>query len=355
MRNKLLYSKLQTLMGSVLISNEGGEDEDYRVCCPYCGDTRHRLYISYRWGVYDPITASNNDHLIFCFNENCVQPDPGDPGTYDERRERRKDFLLRVYRGLNGIAAITPAVPPAAFTGEPLAWPGKVIRLDKLFVKLPEHPAIVYMQGRGFDPVQLGREYGFVFCDKVTDMKYTQAFGRILMPVYRHEALYSWIGRLPFDPPSDSKIKVKKYYNCPGRPLQAVGYNLDLVSQYRTVVIVEGILDAVKTGPFATCLFSKTLSQALKKKIVRILQRYGSEATAVVMLDPKQNEKERLRNVKHPIEAVADALAEYIPNVLRVYLPPEHDPGSMTSEKIMQSIQQAARTANIQLLFEKQT
>jgi hypothetical protein len=269
-----------------------------------------------------------------------------------KKEQSTQEHAFQVYRRMNrSNLTVAPAV--VSPIKEPLAWPGRVIRLDKLLAKMPNHPSIVYMQGRGFDPMRLGKDYGFVFCDQVTDKKYAQASGRILMPVYHHDALYSWVGRLPFDPPKDSKAKIKKYYNFPGRPLQAVGYNLDVVLQYRTVVIVEGILDAVKTGPFATCLLTKTLSQALKKKIARGLQRYGDEATVVVMLDPKQHEKERRRGIKHPIEIVADALAEYIPHVLRVYLPPEHDPGSMTSEEIMQHMR-AARQAAIKLNFEKQ-
>ena len=78
MRNKFLYNKLQALFGSVLIARADAEDEDYRVNCPFCSDTRHRLYISCQWGVYDPFAGHSNIHLIRCYNENCVNPGDSD-------------------------------------------------------------------------------------------------------------------------------------------------------------------------------------------------------------------------------------------------------------------------------------
>lgn len=49
--------------------------EQYAVNCPFCGDTRHRLYISHMWNQI--IETSNHvkyhcsKHLIRCFNEDC--------------------------------------------------------------------------------------------------------------------------------------------------------------------------------------------------------------------------------------------------------------------------------------------
>jgi len=71
------------------------------------------------------------------------------------------------------------------------------------------------------------------------------------------------------------------------------------------------------------------------------------------MLDPDQCEKEQRKGVKHPIEVVADALAEYIPKVLRVYLPSGNDPGSMAHNEIMQHIHKAANGEKVKLDFRK--
>jgi hypothetical protein len=357
MRNKLLYDKLQARFGQVLTANEGAEGEEYRVCCPFCADKKNRLYINCKWGIYDPVSGSKNAHLVHCYNEDCVQPDADDAATYNKRCENRNELMETVYHGLNAVAELSPPSAAPAVTGA-LEWPGKVIRFDRLAAKKPDHYAVQYMKKRGFDPVQLGGEYGFVFCDKVTDNRYAMALGTILMPIYKDGELYSWISRFAGDeidgvPLADTKIK--KYYNCPGRPLSAVGYNLDRVMQYSTIVIAEGILDCIKTGPFATCLFTKSLPLSLKKMIVRGLMKYGGDATAVIMLDPEQDAKEKARGVPHHIERAAAAFEEYIPNVLRVYLPGGKDPGSMTHEAVMREIKKAAKEKGVKLNFNVRT
>ena len=79
-----LFASLKKCFGSVLIANPGEElratpmtdpftgqeklnisssGEYYRVCCPMCGDTRHRLWINHRWAKYN--------WLLTCFNEGC--------------------------------------------------------------------------------------------------------------------------------------------------------------------------------------------------------------------------------------------------------------------------------------------
>jgi hypothetical protein len=316
---------------------------------------RHRLYIDCRWGVYDPVAGRKNTHLVKCFNEDCVRPSQEDPVSYQQHLDNRNELLETVYRGLSGLAELeAPTV--AAVPDGPLEWPGKVIRLDRLYRKKPKHPAVVYMQQRGFDPVQLGEEYGFVFCDTVEEQRYTMSLGTILMPIYKNGELYSWISRYIGDEINGipiSKTGMKKYYNCPGRSLSSVGYNLDTVLCYSTIAVVEGILDCIKTGPFATCLFTKSLPLELKKQIVRGLSQYGDDAAVIVMLDPEQDPKEKAKKVPHHIAKVAAAFEEYIPHVLPVYLPQGSDPGSMTHEDILKAITKAARKANIPICLTR--
>ena len=347
MRNLILYNRLKAIAGDVHVAKKGTDEETYRICCPFCGDTRYRLNISCLWGVYDPVEKHCNAHLIHCYNESCLKSSGVDAITADERRERRKDFLAQVYRGRNGAIILAPATRVRETDTGPLSWPGRVIRLDKLFAKRPEHPAVRYVLARGFDPVQLGEEYHFVFCDQVTDPRYTQALGTILIPIFYKGVMRTWLSRY-----IGEDKDIKRYYNCPNRPIQSWGFNLDIALQYSTVVVVEGVFDAIRVGPFATCLFTKTLGVELKKKIVRGLQRHGNKAAVVVMLDPGQSEKERLKSVPHHIETVAAAFKEYIPNVLTVYLTQGKDPGSLSPVAIMRHIQDAAKKSRINLNFE---
>jgi hypothetical protein len=197
------------------------------------------MYIDCRWGVYDPAEGRKNTHLVKCFNEDCVHPSQDDPMSFQEHLDNRNELLDTVYRGLSGVAVLEPPTVTNKPDG-PLTWPGKVVRLDKLYRKYPQHPAVVYMQHRGFDPIQLGEEYGFVFCDTVEEQRYSMALGTILMPIWKNGELYSWISRYIGDDVDGiplTKIKIKKYYNCPGRSLSAVGYNLDTVLCYSTIAI----------------------------------------------------------------------------------------------------------------------
>jgi hypothetical protein len=150
-----------------------------------------------------------------------------------------------------------------------------------------------------------------------------------------------------------AKAGVKKYYNMPGRSLATVGFNLDQVLCYSTIVIVEGILDAIRTGPFATCLFTKTVPAALKKQIHKGLQQYR-DAVIVVMLDPDQSDSERKRGVRHHIERVAETFRESgSAQVVTVYLPKGRDPGSMSQAEILRAIRKAAQEQQVKLNFKQ--
>ncbi len=95
--NPTLFQLLENRFGETLVSNEGealsGQykhdpikgrvvldvdawGETYRVNCPYCNETKQRLYVNHRYGVLDKITMSNNSHMARCFNEECVKREP---------------------------------------------------------------------------------------------------------------------------------------------------------------------------------------------------------------------------------------------------------------------------------------
>lgn len=51
--------------------------------CPWCLDTRQRLYINHQWGEPDPVTGGKKLHLAHCFNEGCVDSYPRQKALYD--------------------------------------------------------------------------------------------------------------------------------------------------------------------------------------------------------------------------------------------------------------------------------
>jgi 5S rRNA maturation endonuclease (ribonuclease M5) len=348
-RNPRLYARLNRCYGAVKIAKEGTADEEYRVCCPFCNDKGWRLYINCNYGIYDPKTQSENTHLCHCYNENCVQPNHNDQLTYYDRTQNRETLYATTLVGMPSRITLEPPSVAEIAINEPAEYPGRVIRLDKLHKIKPQHRAIQYMQNRNFNPTMLGEQYGFLYCDKVENPKFSMAKGRIVMPVWKGDMLFSWLCRSIEDNPQDAK---KKYYNMPGRPLSQCGYNLETALRYSTVVIVEGILDAIRTGEYATCLFSKTVSPALRQRIVRGLAKYKDKATVVIMLDPDQPTNEK--NFVHHIESVATEFSKYIPNVVRVYLPDGNDPADMKTDDLTAAIYKAAEKQKVKINLEPQ-
>ena len=60
--------------------------ETYHVNCPFCIDTRRRLYLSHLWGVRDQRTRDDMLHLAFCQNDGCLST-----------RERQKELHAMVF------------------------------------------------------------------------------------------------------------------------------------------------------------------------------------------------------------------------------------------------------------------
>src|SRR5687767_12890973 len=111
--NAFLFGALQACFGKVLVANEGEHShvyycpdwtrggkpraetahsgEYYRVNCPFCTDSRFRLWINHRWGVYDQVTGNYNLHLAHCYNTDGM-PDGclAEPG----RRQQLERMLL---------------------------------------------------------------------------------------------------------------------------------------------------------------------------------------------------------------------------------------------------------------------
>ena len=91
--NPILYRALERRFGPVLVADEGSAmvstrapsafnsdrtnlvilaaGEYYKVCCPFCRDSRHRLWINHMYGQPDT-SGFRNNWLAYCYNENCI-------------------------------------------------------------------------------------------------------------------------------------------------------------------------------------------------------------------------------------------------------------------------------------------
>jgi hypothetical protein len=308
---------------------QGGEY--YRVCCPYCADTRHRLYVSHMWGRKDedgtPLTF-----LAVCYNENCLSDDGN-----------RKDFSQRLKFG----RAITDAeisrgivIPEDERVFE---WPGPVTRIDLL---PDDHDAVVYVRGRGFDPGVLGRYYGVAYC---RNSVYFHAINRLIIPVYADGVMKGWqaryVGELPWKNKDKQDRLPPKYYTCPRMKRAKLIGNFDNARKYKTVVLVEGWFDVFATGPWSGCIFGNFTSQWQQGMLIESARETGQ--SVVLMLDPEEADSESTRRT-------VDHLTRELPGLFApVRLPAGTDPGSLGRDFILDYVTAAAAELGVPVAFEK--
>lgn len=249
--------------GNVVVANEGEEmvstyvidyvnqpqlsvdipGEYYRVNCPFCNDTRKRLWINHRWGHHD-YRAQLNLFLAHCYNENCL----AEPGrswqlykqVFTDFSHETGDVLLQNHR------AEAADVKPT--------WPGRHVPLDQMF---SGHPANVYLrEERSFDVAKLVKDYHISYCIEALD-DYILAQGRIIIPAYMDGEFVGWQARFIGEP---APKPVPKYYTMPHMKRNRMLYNFDEAKKHPYVVLCEGPTDVWRYGPEAVALWGKSIS-----------------------------------------------------------------------------------------------
>lgn len=329
-----LFSKLRFLFRNVKIINQGQPfnaalefsplaklkkrkvptdyGETYVVNCPYCNDTRQRLYINHRWGYFDEETETRNWWLVKCFNEeDCLAT-----------HEKRMEFATKVFNETGVSSGIIRDVvtknvvikPPGALKSAIL--PGKVTPLKEL---VKQHPAVIYLESRGYDVEELADRYDISYCyDSLRE--YPLALNRLIIPVRHNDVLVGWQARLIGDPPRRS---VPKYYTMPGFRKSETLYNLDAAKQNNYAVLVEGPADVWRFG----CEAVAALGCNVTKRQLDLLANHFS--TVVVLLDGDA-EKAATDNF--------NKLRTRIKNTFKVILPNQQDPGDYDRASLREAI-----------------
>lgn len=282
--------------------------EYYRISCPYCNDTRQRLWINHMWAYRNADTGSNNLWLCVCYNEACLKTCERQRDLYNKvfddtwPYDPQKDIVIK---------GMAPPAPSAPSTAE---LPGTVQPLDHL---PPDHRACDYLRARGYDPIRLSRALGYCVQNLP---RYPSARDRIIIPIYMRGELVGWQGRLCYD--TDNKY-VAKYYSQPGMRKSAMLYNFDNAKKYPFVVVCEGPTDVWSFGPEAVALFGKTASAAQ-----RLLISSQWKSGIVILLDADAAED---------ATCLAAELQGNSPVVV-IRLPAEKDPGNFPSHELRQMV-----------------
>jgi hypothetical protein len=331
-----LFHRLEHHFGKVLIANEGEElvgwagtdpytdrprlevslpGEYYRIACPFCTDTRHRLWINHCWARYIPEFKTDNLWLAHCFNEDCLAR----PGRALQLRNLLFDDFVRgrapdpLRRGRR----------PAVVSWRGVKAPGPLVyalhHLD------PDHHANEYLRGRGFDTDWLGRNLRVGFCPHAYP-EFPTAKDRIVLSVYQGGAYAGWQARYVGEPPDR---RVPKYYTLPGMKVSQLLYNLDTARQFPLGVVCEGPTDVWAFGPEAVTLFGHHLSPTQAGLIASAWR----EGTVIILLDG---------DVRGPALEAYDALAGRVRQTVVVELPGDRDPGDFPRQELRQLVFAAA-------------
>ena len=341
--NLELYKRLQRNFGTVAVANQGegfvstvrqGLDgrpkqhvahsgEYYRVCCPYCKDTRNRLWVNHRYGHVDPNTRNKNMHLVICYNENCLSH----PG-------RRQQFENAVFRGMNWSQRKSLVVQRGETQEAGLKQvspPGTLVTVDAL---PDDHEASLYLRSRGYDPVELGTNFNVAYCE-FAEPKYPAAADRIVASVVMDGELVGWqcryIGDIDW-----KKAGFAKYYTRPGMPKRLMFYNYDQAKKYPLVVLTEGISDVWAVGPQAIAMLGKKLHASQE----RLLCSTWGKGLVALLLDPdaKSETDDLVARLEH----------KFTGGVVPIYLT-EQDPGELDRDAIWAIITHELKSRNYEM------
>lgn len=311
----------------LLIEHAG---EYYQVNCPYCRDTRHRLYVNHRFGQLDAFGRRLN-FLAICYNEGCLG-----------RRDNLIDFLEQLEAADLSDAVVQKGrvVPEEAREVLP---PGPTIPLSRL---RRAHPARVYVQSRGFDPDELAEKFDVSYC---TNSRYTLARDRLIIPVYEHGKLRGWqarfIGELDWKGPKKKELP-PKYFSCPDSHFRSkCVYGLETMAQWETGIVVEGPTDRFRMGSMSGCIFGNSMTEVQKRKFLAVFRK----RTGVLLLDPEEYES---KSTQKTVAFMQDAMKG---RFCAVKLPDGTDPGKLSREFLRAYVKQEAAAQGVKVQYRKVT
>ena len=294
---------------------DGGEQ--YHVCCPFCGDKRYRLYISHAW---DRTVRDTEGKLVYagkraiCFNEKCLDD---------------KDNFEWLERTIAGAIIDADSSPLECDTSiEDIM--ARRIPLPAGFERLSgtaSTEAVGYLETRGFDFNELENGWGVGSAQIPVYSKRS-----IVFPIYQNSELVGWQARCPSDDPAD--YGKTKYYWPSGTKKSWWLYNMDRARLERSVVVVEGVLDAIRVGPNAVAIWGKDAS-ARQLAMLSEFWRNGSLFWLPDMEDPS--------SVECAVKRVAEfnARGAFKDGAVMVELP-AGDPGACSRELIWKEIKASA-------------
>lgn len=297
--------------------------EYYRVCCPFCSDTRFRLYIHHTWGLRDPVLGWPRLHLAHCFNEGCIR-------SIDRQQELRDEVTMQEVDLRNLVIREGDVLAPELSVAR---WPDPVYPLEELEAT---HPARHYLISRGFDPDRISKFYGVRYCPK--GCLTWQAKNRLIIPVFEDGKMFGWQARY-IGEEDWKKTTIPKYCNAPGMQRKNLVYNLSNARRYRTGVAMEGVTDVWALGPMGLCTFGASMTMLQHRKLCAAFR----DDVLVMLYDPDMRENEHVDKVR---QRLADALPG---RFACIWLPDGVDPGRLDRKLLRSYIYDEAKKQGVKV------
>lgn len=338
--NPNLYALLEHKFGEVRIANAGSAaniqrfsdplrpgrvitqahwwGEYYCVCCPFCNDVGHKLWINHLYGAdYDPRTGRRTDtFLAHCYKNDCV--------AKEGRAAQLEDLIFGPGKWVNKKMAVRAGDISQAT--EAVSAPGTILPLSELY---DQHPALEYLRSREFDIHELSTVFQIGVCTNATT-RYRMMNGRIYIPSFFNGVLVAYQGRLTRNPVSKQEPK----YYTQGHKSRAL-YNYDNACREKVVVIVEGAPSVWRLGRAGVSLFGKTLSYWQENTIATT---WAGKPVFVVLDCDAQKE----------LEHVVTQLCQHNLYVVPVVLPDARDPADYSRADLRDILSAAASAVNVQ-------
>ena len=265
--------------------------ECYKINCPFCGDTRQRLFFCHLAGatVRDAKVMQRrfSIFLCVCHNERCHVENPEfakwliglgiNKGPIIDMRAKGSIYMSDQSKHI--FAERMDTLPAPCFP---------------IMSDMVPQPVKEYMQyTRGFDLHELQATWGVGYSPAGAvyerrdapegSRKQELRQPRIIVPVVMGRRLMGWQGRIPWEPQNKDTLK---YFSSPNMKKSKLLFNFDRAVLSNYLVLVEGVFDAMRMPENAVCMFGKDLSST-QRQAIRFM---GGSLGGIVLLDPDAKE-----------------------------------------------------------------
>jgi len=303
----------------------GNNSEAYQLSCPFCGDKKGRLYVSYYWMQWDNDSLRHADDMVKCLNETRCMDKP-------DNRSKLFQFL---FAGCNpGDVSMPITMAEAKETKEVIPTPpGKIIPLRNLSL---QQSICYYLTNRRYDLGVLNDNYGVGYVASVDAGHPKGCIDRIYIPMFFHGKLVGYQCRFVGD--REWTTDVPKSITMPGMSRGKYIYNYDIAKRSRVLVLVEGPTSNWRIGFRAGALWGNSLTGTQAQLIN---DTWGEDCLIAVMLDGKA--------VMEAAKVTAKLQGNCHAKVVRVQLPSSADPDTYGDTASWQLIDRACAERGLRL------